>query len=68
VKYCYRGHENEDGDDNKDDNDNDNKNDNNNEACKQQPLALSVSAHYIILSPGLLFTIISKIIKTYYLR
>ena len=24
VEYCYRGHENEDGDDNKDDNDNDN--------------------------------------------
>ena len=28
VKYCYWGHENEDGDDNKDDNDDDNDNDN----------------------------------------
>ena len=53
-------HENEDGDDNKDDNDDDNDNDNDNDVCKQQPLALSGSANYKILSPGLLFTILSN--------
>ena len=50
--------ENEDGDDNSDDKDNDN--DNDNDVCKQQPLALSGSANYKILCPGLLFTILSK--------
>ena len=59
---------NEDGDDNNDDNDNDNDNDNENdkEVYKQHPLALSVSANYIILSPGLLLPILSKIIRSYY--
>ena len=53
-------HENEDGDDHKDDNDNDNND--YNEVCKQPPLALSLSANYNILSPGLLFKKLSKII------
>ena len=55
-------HENEDGDDNKDDNDNDNDND----VRKQQPLTLSGSAYYKILSPGLLFPTLSKIIRSDY--
>ena len=61
----WRGrHWNYDGDDNKDDNDNDPDHDNDDEVFKQQPLALSGSANYIILSLGLLFTILGKIIKT----
>ena len=63
----WRGrHGNDDGDDNKDDDDNDPDHDNDDEVCKQQPLAFSGYANYIILWLGLLFTVLSKIIKTYH--
>ena len=71
MKYCFGGHEEVPirmrGDDINNDNDNDNDDDNDNDVCKQYPLALSGSAHYKILSPGLLFTILGKFIRSYYL-